>query len=45
MNDDGQCGTGQEINVPMPTLVEIPNRGTHRYVVDVSCGHSHSGKA
>lgn len=45
MNDNGQCGNGEETNVPMPIPLKIPDKGTNCYVVDVSCGHSHTGKA
>ena len=44
MNDDGQCGTGDELNVPLPTKIEFKNDTKAQYVVDISCGHSHTGE-
>lgn len=45
MNEDGQCGTGNEINVLSPTQIDFDPRAIRSYVVDVSCGHSHTGKS
>jgi alpha-tubulin suppressor-like RCC1 family protein len=42
MNDDGQCGTGDELTVPSPTTIAVPDDKEAQFVVDVSCGHSHT---
>lgn len=44
MNDDGQCGVGNEETVPRPTRVEFEDRGGRYegHVISVACGHSHT---
>mmetsp|Transcript_10021 Transcript_10021/g.21139 ORF Transcript_10021/g.21139 Transcript_10021/m.21139 type:complete len:419 (-) Transcript_10021:451-1707(-) len=44
MNEDGQCGVGHELPILAPTRIEFQdqNDGPERYVISVSCGHSHT---
>lgn len=44
MNEDAQCGTGNELKLLTPTQIEFENKDNELYVVDVSCGHSHTGE-
>jgi hypothetical protein len=43
MNEDAQCGTGDELKVLSPRQIDFDEDGSN-YVVDVSCGHSHTGE-
>jgi len=42
MNEDGQCGTRHELPILAPSRVDFQDAGSERYVVSVSCGHSHT---
>ena len=44
MNEDAQCGTGNELIALTPTQIEFENKDNELYVVDISCGHSHTGE-